>query len=112
MLFAGTNCCARLLNSPKRADASKPRLPPPYSDLPILKTFVLQTEHVPLVAGRPFFMVIACGLLTSRRALHFIQYASISLLLSLRDFHSSNPLCLSCAVIPMLRSIQDFLPDP
>ncbi len=52
-----------------------------YSDLPILKTLVLQTEHVPLVAGLPFFMVMACGLLTSRRSRHFMQYASTIFLL-------------------------------
>lgn len=85
MLFAGTTCCGRSLNSPKRADAPSPRLSAPYSDLPILKTFVLQTEHVPLVAGLPFFMVMAWGLLTSLVALHFMQYASIRFLLSVRD---------------------------
>ena len=69
-----------LLRPTKRADVLKPRLPAPYSVLPILKTLVLQTEHVPLVAGLPFFMVTACGLLTSRRSRHFMQYASIDFL--------------------------------
>ena len=58
-----------------------------YSALPILKTFVLQTEHVPLVAGLPFFMVTACGLVTSRRSRHFMQYASINFPLESRFSH-------------------------
>ena len=66
-----------LLKPTKRANVVQPGFAAPYSVLPILKTFVLQTEHVPLVAGLPFFMVTACGLLTSRRSRHFMQYASI-----------------------------------
>jgi hypothetical protein len=44
-----------------------------YFIAPILKIFVLQTGHVPSVAGRPFFIVICLALLISRSALHFMQ---------------------------------------
>jgi hypothetical protein len=43
-------------------------------DAPILKIFVPHTGHVPCVAGRPFFIVIAFASLISREALHFTQY--------------------------------------
>jgi hypothetical protein len=48
--------------------------------LPILKTFVPHTEQVPVVAGFPFFIVVAVGFLISRFALHLTQYASITLI--------------------------------
>jgi GGDEF domain-containing protein len=44
-----------------------------YLVAPILNTLVLHTEHVPSVAGRPFFMVICLALLMSRWVLHFMQ---------------------------------------
>lgn len=44
--------------------------------LPILNTEALHTEHLPRVAGRPFLSVTCSGLLTSREARHFRQYAS------------------------------------
>jgi hypothetical protein len=44
-----------------------------YLPAPILNTFVLQTEQVPSVAGRPFFMVIGLAFLISRWVLHFMQ---------------------------------------
>jgi hypothetical protein len=45
--------------------------------LPILNIFVPQVEHVPVVAGLPFFIVMAVGLFISFFALHLTQYASI-----------------------------------
>jgi len=39
---------------------------------------VPQTGQVPVVAGFPFFMVIFCGFLISRFALHFTQYATVN----------------------------------
>jgi hypothetical protein len=50
-------------------------LPPPP---PILNIFVPQTEHVPVVAGRPFFMVICLSPLISLFALHFTQYPTVA----------------------------------
>jgi hypothetical protein len=44
---------------------------------PILNIFVPQLEHVPVVAGLPFFIVMAVGFFISFFALHFTQYASI-----------------------------------
>ena len=41
--------------------------------LPILKILVPQVGQVPVVAGLPFFMVIACGSLISVGALHLRQ---------------------------------------
>ena len=40
---------------------------------PILNTFVPHTGHTPESAGLPFFIVICCGFLTSRFALHLTQ---------------------------------------
>jgi hypothetical protein len=40
---------------------------------PILNILVLHTEHVPSMAGRPFFMVTCFALLISRWVLHFMQ---------------------------------------
>jgi hypothetical protein len=53
-------------------------LQPSRYALPILKTFVPHTEQVPVVAGLPFFIVVAVGFLISLFALHFTQYASIT----------------------------------
>src|ERR1700730_10406648 len=39
-----------------------------------MSILVPQTGQVPVVAGLPFFMVIACGLLISRFSLHLRQY--------------------------------------
>lgn len=44
---------------------------------PILNILVPHTGHVPVVAGRPFLMVIGFGFFISRLVLHFIQYACI-----------------------------------
>ena len=44
-----------------------------YLIAPILKIFVLQTGHVPSVAGRPFFIVICLAFLISRWALHSLS---------------------------------------
>lgn len=44
---------------------------------PILNILVPQVEQVPVVAGLPFFMVVAVGFLISFFALHFTQYASM-----------------------------------
>jgi len=44
---------------------------------PILNIFVPQVPQVPVVAGLPFFIVIAVGFFISFFALHFTQYASI-----------------------------------
>lgn len=44
--------------------------------LPIRNTLLLQTGHVPLVAGLPFFIVAGAGLRTSRLLLHLTRYAS------------------------------------
>jgi hypothetical protein len=41
--------------------------------LPILKRFVPHVEHVPLVAGFPFFSVVCVASFISRLALHFTQ---------------------------------------
>jgi hypothetical protein len=41
-----------------------------------LNTFVPHVEHSPVVAGLPFFIVVAVGFLISLFALHFTQYAS------------------------------------
>jgi hypothetical protein len=41
--------------------------------LPILNILVPQVEQVPVVAGLPFFMVIAVGFFISFFALHFTQ---------------------------------------
>jgi hypothetical protein len=46
---------------------------------PILNILVPHTEHVPCVAGLPFFIVTAVGLTISLLALHFTQYASMKL---------------------------------
>jgi hypothetical protein len=43
------------------------------SYFPILYILVPQTTHVPVVAGLPFFMVMAVGFFISRFALHFTQ---------------------------------------
>jgi hypothetical protein len=43
---------------------------------------VPQTGQTPCVAGLPFFILMALGLLISLFVLHFIQYACISFLLS------------------------------
>jgi len=45
---------------------------------PILNIFVPQWEHVPDVAGLPFFMVTAVASFISLLALHLTQYASIT----------------------------------
>lgn len=44
-----------------------------YFPAPILNILVLHVEHVPSVAGRPFFIVICLAFFMSRRALHFMQ---------------------------------------
>jgi len=49
--------------------------------LPILNIFVPHVEQVPVVAGLPFFIVIAVGVSISFLALHLTQYASIELIL-------------------------------
>jgi hypothetical protein len=46
--------------------------------LPIRYTPVLQTGHVPFVAGLPFFIVTCTGLRISRLLLHLTQYASMN----------------------------------
>ena len=46
---------------------------PTYPAFPIRKTFVEQTGHIPRVAGRPFFIVIAWGLLIVLLDRHFMQ---------------------------------------
>ena len=51
-----------------------------YLAAPILNTLVPQVEHVPEVAGLPFFMVMAVGFKISFFALHLTQYASIVLI--------------------------------
>ena len=58
-----------------------------YFAAPILNIFVPQVSQVPVVAGLPFFMVIAVASFISFFALHFTQYASIfdSPLLSLHE---------------------------
>jgi hypothetical protein len=43
------------------------------SYLPILNILVPHEGHVPCVAGRPFFMVMAFGSFISFLALHFTQ---------------------------------------
>ncbi len=43
--------------------------------LPILNILVPHVPQVPVVAGLPFFIVIAVGLCISFFALHFTQYA-------------------------------------
>jgi hypothetical protein len=40
---------------------------------PILNILVPQTEHVPLIAGLPFFIVTCCSPLIGLFALHFTQ---------------------------------------
>jgi hypothetical protein len=55
-----------------------------YLLLPILYIFVPQAEHVPVVAGLPFFIVTCVGLFMDFLPLHFTQYASIR-------FTSSSP---------------------
>jgi hypothetical protein len=42
-----------------------------------LNIFVPQVLHVPVVAGLPFFIVMAVGFTISFLALHLTQYASI-----------------------------------
>jgi len=42
----------------------------------ILNTFVPHTEHVPVIAGLPFFIVTSLGSLISVFFLHLTQYAS------------------------------------
>jgi hypothetical protein len=49
----------------------------PSAYLPILNIFVPQVAHVPVVAGLPFFIVIAVGFFISCFDLHLTQYASI-----------------------------------
>ena len=49
-----------------RGDDAAHELAPRYLAAPILNIFVLQTEQVPSVAGRPFFIVINLGFLISR----------------------------------------------
>jgi hypothetical protein len=44
---------------------------------PILNILVPQLEQVPVVAGFPFFIVIAVASFISFLALHFTQYASM-----------------------------------
>ena len=51
--------------------------PSTYAALPIRNIFVEQTGQTPWVAGRPFFIVMACGLLISLLDLHFKQYPSM-----------------------------------
>jgi len=46
-----------------------------YSILPIRKTLVPHSGHVPFTAGRPFFSLVSSGSLMSLFALHFTQYA-------------------------------------
>jgi hypothetical protein len=45
-----------------------------YLLAPILNILVPHSEHVPCVAGRPFFMVVGLASLIWRWVLHFIQY--------------------------------------
>jgi len=47
--------------------------------LPILNILVPQVAQVPVVAGLPFFIVMAVGFFISFFALHLTQYASILL---------------------------------
>ena len=47
-----------------------------YAVLPIRNIFVEQTGQMPRVAGRPFFIVMASGLLISFLDRHFTQYPS------------------------------------
>ena len=51
-----------------------------YSALPIRNIFVEQTGQTPRVAGRPFFIVMACELFISLLDRHFKQYPSKALL--------------------------------
>ena len=51
-----------------------------YVALPIRNIFVEQTGQMPRVAGRPFFIVTASGLLISFLDRHFTQYPSKALL--------------------------------
>lgn len=48
----------------------------------ILYMPVPHTEHLPLMAGRPFFMVTFTGSLISRLVLHFTQYPSSAIFTS------------------------------
>jgi hypothetical protein len=45
--------------------------------LPMRNTLVAHLGHIPWVAGRLFFIVIALGFLISTFFLHFMQYACI-----------------------------------
>ncbi len=51
-----------------------------YAAFPIRNSFVEQTGHTPCVAGRPFFIVMAWGLLISLLDRHLKQYASMGCL--------------------------------
>jgi len=50
-------------------------------------TVVPQTEHWPLRAGLPFFIVTACAFCISRFVLHFTQYA-VSIIVRSTSFRS------------------------
>ena len=58
---------------------------------PILNTLVPQVGHMPWVAGLPFFMTMDLGFLISTLVLHFMQYASMPVLLSLWSVRSKVP---------------------
>ena len=49
---------------------------PDYAAFPIRNIFVEQAGHTAWVAGRPFFIVMACGLPISLLVRYFTQYAS------------------------------------
>ena len=59
----------------RRSRGSQERSSETYEALPILNTVALQTEHLPRVAGLPFFNVTCSASLMSRWARHFRQYA-------------------------------------
>lgn len=73
LLFVLKNRRGAAFRPRRRKSATAISKTSPSSYLPILKTFVPHTEHVPLVAGLPFFIVTALGSLTSRLALHLTQ---------------------------------------
>ena len=66
-----------VLGLPAGAAAQEPPPPPPPPP-PILNILVPQTEHAPVVAGRPFFMVICFSPFISLFALHFTQYPTVA----------------------------------
>ena len=48
-----------------------------FYELPIRNTPVPHSEHLPLVALRPFLSVVGVGSTISRFVLHFTQYAVV-----------------------------------